>query len=235
MTSRSCIYFSRFEAGWPSVSLLVVDSMHWAGWAVSENLTGERAYDFLFGRAISVLFCSSWSRDRVKPSIFCQSQRVFCSSIYIESALNSSEECDEFADSLFKRLSSCLRETFVRTSVFFAAWFTLGQPSTPVRNARFKKTFLVTRKTFDFILGGFQLTSRETYSHRSRYHLESKGFLQRVVLFWLHAENQRKCKKGAKSIISSPEQLGWPKKGTGSGNENAKANFPHTQWWDTLW
>lgn len=80
-------------------------------------------------------------------------------------------------------------------------------------------------KTFDFILGGFQLTSRETYSHRSRYHLESKGFLQRVVLFWLHAENQRKCKKGAKSIISSPEQLGWPKKGTGSGNENAKANF----------
>ena len=113
----------------------------------------------------------------------------------------------------------------MRTSVFFAAWFTLGQPSTPLRNARFKKTFLVTRKTFDFILGGFQLTSRETYSHRSRYHLESKGFVQRVVLFWLHAENQRKCKKGAKSIIPSPEQNGWPKKGTGSGNENAKANF----------
>lgn len=31
--------------------------------------------------------------------------------------------------------------------------------------------------------------------------------------------------KGAKSIISSPEQLGWPKKGTDSGNENAEANF----------
>ena len=35
-------------------------------------------------------------------------QHAFCSSIYIETALNSREECIEFADLLFWRLSLCL-------------------------------------------------------------------------------------------------------------------------------
>ena len=66
---------------------------------ITEDLTGEQAYDFLFERA-SALFCSinwvensSWLRNRV------------------------------------------LRSIFVRTNVFFATWFILSKPSTPVRNA----------------------------------------------------------------------------------------------------
>ena len=35
-------------------------------------------------------------------------QHAFCSSIYIDTALNSREECIEFADLLFGRLSLCL-------------------------------------------------------------------------------------------------------------------------------
>lgn len=37
----------------------------------------------------------------LNPQFFVRANVFFCSSIYIESALNSSEECDEFADFLF--------------------------------------------------------------------------------------------------------------------------------------
>ena len=40
--------------------------------------------------------------------MFCQPACFFCCSIYIETAQNSREECNEFADLLFWRLSLCL-------------------------------------------------------------------------------------------------------------------------------
>ena len=46
-------------------------------------------------------FAAADQRIGLNGQFFFQSLRVFCSSIYIESALNSSEECDEFADFLF--------------------------------------------------------------------------------------------------------------------------------------
>ena len=46
-------------------------------------------------------FAATDQRIGLNVQFFFQSLRVFCSSIYIESALNSSEECDEFADFLF--------------------------------------------------------------------------------------------------------------------------------------
>ena len=39
---------------------------------------------------------------------FCQPAFFFCCSIYIETVQNSREECNEFADLLFFRLSLCL-------------------------------------------------------------------------------------------------------------------------------
>ena len=88
--SRHKVIFSKLLSE-PAWSLQV--DLHWA----SPHLPWiQRICRHLFFRVYSFL-----SRDFVN-------QHAFCSSIYIETALNSREECIEFADLLFWRLSLCL-------------------------------------------------------------------------------------------------------------------------------
>lgn len=77
MTSRSCIYFSWWRPGDPVFNcwLWTIDCVCWV---VAEDLTGEQASNFLFERAISVLFCSSWSRNR-DAQICVRTSMFFCS------------------------------------------------------------------------------------------------------------------------------------------------------------
>ena len=63
---------------------------------------------FLVLRAISALFFSQWKRNTVQRPNFCLNQRVSCSLIYIEPALNSREECNKFVDLLFRVYLLCL-------------------------------------------------------------------------------------------------------------------------------
>ena len=63
---------------------------------------------FLLLRAISALFFSQSKRNTVQRPNFCLNQRVFCSLIYIEPALNSREECNKFVDLLFRVYLLCL-------------------------------------------------------------------------------------------------------------------------------
>ena len=72
---------------------------------------------------------------------FCQPE-CFCSSIYIETALNARDECIEFANLLFWRLSLCLsRDTLSRDTrsldlcilfkfIFLYLWYILPHSST---------------------------------------------------------------------------------------------------------
>ena len=88
--SRHKVIFSKLLSE-PAWSLKV--DLHWA----SPHLQWiQRICRHLFFR---IYFCLSG--DFVN-------QHAFCSSIYIETALNSREECIEFADLLFWRLSLCL-------------------------------------------------------------------------------------------------------------------------------
>ena len=69
-----------------------------------------------------------------------QNQRVLRRSIYIVPVITSREECNVFAD-LFLGFIHVFR--FCQPSCFFAAWFTLRQPKTPVRNTTNLRTFFL--------------------------------------------------------------------------------------------
>ena len=78
-------------------------------WVVAEDpIGGWASLLFLVLRAISALFFSLWKRNTVQRPNFCLNQRVFCSLIYIEPALNSREECNKFVDLLFRVYLLCL-------------------------------------------------------------------------------------------------------------------------------
>ena len=111
MTSRSCIYFWRFEAGWPSVSLLVVDSMDCVGWVVSENLTGERAYDFLFGRAISALFAAADQGIGLNAHFFVRASVFFVARFTLSQPSTPLRNATNLRTFCFG-LSSCLSRDF---------------------------------------------------------------------------------------------------------------------------
>lgn len=111
MTSLSCIYFSRFEAGGPSVSLLVVDSMDCVGWVVSENLTGERAYDFLFGRAISALFAAADQGIGLNAHFFVRASLFFVARFTLSQPSTPLRNATNLRTFCFG-LSSCLSRDF---------------------------------------------------------------------------------------------------------------------------
>ena len=89
--SRHRVIFSKHLSD-PAWSLQV--DLHWASPRLAWGM--QRICRPLFFR---IYLCHS--RDFVN-------QHVFCRSIYMETALNSREECIEFADLFFLRLSLCL-------------------------------------------------------------------------------------------------------------------------------
>ena len=101
--------------------------MFFAGrFTLSQSLPSVRNATYLRTFFLRIYLC--FSRDFVN-------QHVFCFSIYIETAQNSREECNEFADLLFSRLSLCLsRESLSRDTrlldlcilfkfIFLSLWY----------------------------------------------------------------------------------------------------------------
>ena len=68
-----------------------------------------RTWDFnVIFSFVNWILSGNWSRNRVTRSKCYRNQPVFLSSIYIEPVLTSCEECNEFVDLMFWRLSLCL-------------------------------------------------------------------------------------------------------------------------------
>ena len=68
-----------------------------------------RTWDFnVIFSFVNWILSGNWSRNMVTRSKCYRNQRVLLSSIYIEPVLSCWEECNEFVDLLFWRLSLCL-------------------------------------------------------------------------------------------------------------------------------
>ena len=109
-TMRERVRFSTQNQGFPCSLLLYVN------WILSGSWSRHRV---IFSKLISEPTCSSqidlhWASPQRICGPFLEFIHVFrffqpaCFLIYIETAQNSHEECNEFADLLFWRLSLCL-------------------------------------------------------------------------------------------------------------------------------
>ena len=68
-----------------------------------------RTWDFnVIFSFVNWILSGNWSRTRVTRSKCYRNQRVLLSLIYIEPVLTFCEECNEFVDFWFRRLSLCL-------------------------------------------------------------------------------------------------------------------------------